>query len=235
MTTAYPGNETNGMIARKELVDSGRLRQASDLRGLRVAIPAKGSITERMLDAVLASGGLTVQDVDRTEIPYQDMNIALANNILDAGVSTEPFATIGINGGYAVRWKHWSEALPNDAVAIVLFSQSFADDRTDAANRFAKAWVRGARDFYEARTKGVNREEVIAILQQYTALKERALYDTMPWAAINPNGRVNGEALAAQQDWFAAQGYLPRPVDLTPVLDYRFADNAVAQLGPYPE
>src|SRR5262249_6407575 len=70
MTTASPGNETNGMIARKELVESGRLRQASDLRGLRVAIPTKGSITERMLDAVLASGGLTLEDVDRTEIPY---------------------------------------------------------------------------------------------------------------------------------------------------------------------
>ncbi len=74
---------------------------------------------------------------------------------------------------------------------------------------------------------------MIAILQQQTSLKDRALYDAMPWSANNPDGRVNGEAIAAAQDWFATRGYVGRPIDLTPIIDHQFADYAVAQLGPY--
>jgi NitT/TauT family transport system substrate-binding protein len=232
-TTAFPGNEANGVLVRKDLLDSGRVRDPSDLRGLRVGIPTKGHSTEMLLDTLLGRGGLGLQDVETVEIPYPEMNLALANSNLDAAVSIEPFAAIATNAGYAVRWKTWSEVLPYDAVAVVLFGPGFADGRTDVAKRFAKGWVRGARDFESARTKSVDREEIIAILQKYTALKDRALYDTMPWASINPDGRVNGEAVAAAQDWFAAHGYVSRPVDLGAVLDPRFADYAVEQLGPY--
>jgi NitT/TauT family transport system substrate-binding protein len=221
------------VLVRKDLLDSGRVREPSDLRGLRVGIPTKGHSTEMVLDTLLGRSGLGLQDLETVEIPYPEMNLALANSNLDAAVSTEPFAAMATNAGFAVRWKTWAEVLPYDAVAVVLFGPGFADTRTDVARRYAKVWVRGVRDFESARTKGVDREEIIAILQKYTALKERALYDTVPWASINPDGRVNGEAVAAAQDWFAAHGYVSRAVDLGAVLDPRFADYAVQQLGPY--
>src|SRR5262249_43505554 len=96
-----------------------------------------------------------------------------------------------------------------------------------------KAYVRGLREYHDARTRGVNREDVIAILQKHTALKDRALYDFVPWSARDPDARVNGGAIAAAQDWFVANGYVARPSDVSTIVDSRFADYAVAQLGPY--
>ena len=77
------------------------------------------------------------------------------------------------------------------------------------------------------------RSEVIAIFQEHNVLRDRALYDVVPWPALSPNGRVNAAAIAAAQDWFAARGYVPRKIDLSQVIDDQFADYAVAQLGPY--
>jgi NitT/TauT family transport system substrate-binding protein len=203
--TGFPGNEAGGIIARKELLDSGRLAQPADLRGLRLAF----------------------------ELSYPNMTTALGNNALDAAVSIEPYAAQAVGAGIAGRWKAWSEVIPNDAVALLMFSQSFADEKNDIAKRYAKAYVRGLRDYNDARTKGKDREQVIAWLQKHTPLKDRAIYDQMPWPSNNPDGRVNAEAIAATQDWFYEHGYVQTKIDLSRVIDHQFADYAVAQLGPY--
>jgi hypothetical protein len=59
------------------------------------------------------------------------------------------------------------------------------------------------------------------------------MYDQIPWPAANPDGRVSVEAIAAAQDWFVEHGYVQTKVDMSKVVDNRFADYAVAQLGPY--
>jgi ABC-type nitrate/sulfonate/bicarbonate transport system substrate-binding protein len=114
-----------------------------------------------------------------------------------------------------------------------MYSAGFADSRNEAARRFAKVWLRGVREYEAARTKGTDREALIAILQQHTVMKDRALYDIVPWGYINPDGRVSAEAIARAQDWFVAHGYVARKVDVPAIIDYQFADYAVAQLGAY--
>jgi len=66
-----------------------------------------------------------------------------------------------------------------------------------------------------------------------TEMKDRAIYDSMPWPSNNPDGRVNPEIIATAQDWLFEHGYVKTKVDLARVIDSRFADYAVAQLGPY--
>src|SRR5581483_4269522 len=78
--TGFPGNEAGGVMARKDLIDSGRLREPADLRGLRLAMTSKGHNTEIVLDTLLRAGGLTFADVDAVTMPYPDMNVALANH-----------------------------------------------------------------------------------------------------------------------------------------------------------
>ncbi len=231
--TGYPGNEAGGVIVRKELMDSGQLQSPADLRGLRLAMTSKGHATQRVWATLLDEAGLTFDDVDTTELSYPNMNVALGNNAIDAAVSIEPYASQAIGAGFATRWKSWADVIPYDAVAVVMYSESFAEGNNEAAKRYAKAYVRGLRDYNDARTKGRDREEVIRILQENTPLKDRAIYDQMPWPSNNPNGRVNAEAIAAAQDWFFENGYVQHKVDLAKVIDNQFADYAVAQLGPY--
>jgi len=231
--TASPGNEAGGVIVRKELIDSGRVRQPADLRALRVGFTSKGHSTEMLMDKALSAGGVTLQEVQTIELPYPDMNLALSSSNLDVTSSIEPYAALASQNGWAVRWKTWAELLPNDQVAQLMYSPGFAGGRYEVARRFAKAWIRGVRDYEAARTVGTDREAVIAILIQQTIMKERPLYDIVPWQPLNPDGRVNGEAIAMAQDWFVAHGYVPRPVDVPSLIDSQFADYAVAQLGPY--
>ncbi|HLH22907.1 MAG TPA: ABC transporter substrate-binding protein [Chloroflexota bacterium] len=231
--TAYPGNGAGGIIVRKDLIDSGRVRDFADLRGLNIAITSKGQATQYGLAMGLAKGGLTLADVETTELSYPDMTLALGNKAVDAAVTIEPYAATAVAQGFAARFKAWPELIPNDNPAMQMYSEAFADGRNDVARRYAKAYVRGLRAYNDARTKGIDRDEVIAILIKNTPLKDRAIYDQMPWPSNSPDGRVNPETIAAAQDWFAENGYVPTKVDLTKVIDNQFADYAVQQLGPY--
>jgi len=232
-TSAYPGDSAGGLLVRKDLLDSGAVREPADLRGRRVAITSKGQATELTLSRALAQGGLTLADVDVVELGYPDMTLALGNRNIDAAVSIEPFAVQAISQGFAAMFRLWGDLIPNDHMAVVMYSQAFADAANQAGYRYAKAYVRGVRDYERARTQGRDREAIIAILQKHSALKARALYDQMHWLPLDPDGRVHGATFVAAQDWFAEQGYVKTKVDLDQVIDQRFADYAVAQLGPY--
>ncbi len=231
--TAYPGNGAGGIILRKDLADSGRVRDFADLRGLNVAITSKGQATQYGLAMGLAKGGLTLADVETTEMPYPDMTVALGNRVVDAAVTIEPYGASAVAQGFAARFKPWADLIPYDNPAMQMYSQVFADDRNDVARRYAKAYVRGLRAYNDARTKGTDREEIIGYLIKNTPLKDRAIYDQMPWPSNNPDGRVNPETIGAAQDWFAEHGYVATKVDLSKAIDNQFADYAVQQLGPY--
>jgi NitT/TauT family transport system substrate-binding protein len=231
--SAIPGNESGGLLVRKDLIDSGQVRTLADLRGRRIGITSRGHATEFSLDLALQREGLTVADVDLALLPYPEMNVALANSNVDGAVSIDPFVALAVSQGIAVRFKAWPELVPNDQPAMLMFSEDFADNRTEAGLGFAKAYVRGLRAYNDARTKGIDREEVIGYLIKKTPLKDRAIYDTMPWPSNNPDGRVNAEIIATAQDWLFDRGYVKTKIDLARVIDPRFADYAAAQLGPY--
>jgi NitT/TauT family transport system substrate-binding protein len=231
--SAIPGNESGGLLVRKDLIDSGQVRTLADLRGRRIGITSRGHATEFSLDLALQREGLTVADVDLALLPYPEMNVALANSNVDGAVSIDPFVALAVSQGIAVRFKAWPELVPNDQPAMLMFSEDFADNRTEAGLGFAKAYVRGLRAYNDARTKGIDREEVIGYLIKNTPLKDRAIYDTMPWPSNNPDGRVNAEIIATAQDWLFDRGYVKTKIDLARVIDPRFADYAAAQLGPY--
>jgi NitT/TauT family transport system substrate-binding protein len=233
MWTAYPADRGGGLIVRKDLVDGGQVRELRDLRGMRVAITSKGHSTEYILHAGLVQAGLSLADVDTIELAYPDMTVALANRNIDAAVSIEPYATQPVTQGIGARFKSWSDLIPYDAPAAIMMSESFAETRNDTARRFAKAYVRGLRDYDQTRTTGKDREEVVGMIQKHVPFLDRAMYDQIPWPTSNPDGRVNAEAVAAAQDWFHERGYVQTKVDIAKVIDPQFADHAVAQLGPY--
>jgi NitT/TauT family transport system substrate-binding protein len=231
--TAAPGNQAGGLYLRKDLVDDGQVRTMSDLRGRRIGITSFGHATELALHRGLQQVGLSIDDVEPVELSYPDMNVAMANRNIDGGITIEPFGTQAIGRGIGARFKPWPELIPNDTVAMFLFSQDFVEKQTDAARRFSKAYVRGLRDHYEAATAGKDRAWINEMIAKHTTLKDMAVVEQMPMTAVNPDGYVNREIISAAQDWFLERGYVNRKVDLDQIIDTQFADYAVAQLGPY--
>jgi len=232
-----PGHGYEAIVVRKELWDKGAFKSPADLRGKTVAISSRDISPEIDLDTFLRSGGLTVNDVKVVTMAHADMGTALANGSIDAGLPIEPFVTQIAEKGIGVIWKHNDEVVPRQQVAVMLYSPRFASYKPGLAKKFMLAYVKGARYYNDAFVKKDpdKKREVVQILIRNTPVKDPALYDKMAMPGINPNGRVNTDALAAQQNWFLSKGSQKSRVDLGKVIDHQYVDWAVQQLGPYKE
>src|SRR5579875_2070011 len=226
-----PGNSHIVLVARPDLLSGGAVRDYADLRGRVIAINARGTGTEVQLARALALGGLTLADIDLREVPFPDMTTALANRSLDLAITIEPFLALGqARGGFEV-FRYAGDYYPDQQIAVLLYAPHFAE-QPDVARRFMVAYLKGLREFDDAFARGIGRAAVVDVLARNTVVRDPALYDMLIPHRVDRNGAVNREAIAADLDWYAANGYLagPRP-DLDRVIDPSFVDYAVAVLG----
>lgn len=99
--------------------------------------------------------------------------------------------------------------------------------------RFRVAYLRGARDYVNAFEYGIDQDAIIKILTDNTGIKDPAVYRQIKYNAINPDGVVNRESLQADVALLYEHGFLPNPIDITPVFDDRYRQFAVQYLGEY--
>src|SRR5262249_5933594 len=105
----------------------------------------------------------------------------------------------------------------------------------DAARRFMLAYVRGVREYLDAFFKdGPNRAAVIEMMARRTSIKDVDMWERMAAYWANPDGAINLQTVAFDQDRYHDHGFVERPVDLGVVVDPSFSDWAVAQIGRAP-
>lgn len=227
-----PGHGYEAIVVRKGL--SGGTGSAADLKGKTVAISAKDISPEVTLSTFLKTGGLTIKDINLVTMSHADMVTALANGSIDAGLPIEPFVAEAVAKGVATIWKRDDEVAPRQQVAVVLYGPKFVENR-DLARRFMLAYIKGARYYNDSFDKkdAAKRKDVVGILVRNTAVKDADLYTKMVMPGIDPNGRVNLDSLANQQDYFLAKGSQKTRVDLKQIVDMQYAEWAVQKLGPY--
>ncbi|HLH26587.1 MAG TPA: ABC transporter substrate-binding protein [Chloroflexota bacterium] len=223
-------------MAAKETIDSGRIRDFADLKGKTYGTTGTGGSTpELVLDRALRSAGLTLADIDTRTMTFADLPQAVANKSVDFALGVEPFIALGEARGIWVRWKSPTEIYPGAQIAALLYGTTMDAAGPDAGKRFAVAYTRGLRDYYEAfGPKAQNRAEIVSILVNNTAVKDPALYDHMSWNYVNPNCSVNLQTLANDLEWYAGKGYVPL-LDVQQVVDDTYCQYAVQQLGAYPQ
>jgi NitT/TauT family transport system substrate-binding protein len=226
-----PGASAVYVMVRRDLIDDGQVRDYQDLRGRTVALNARAIAPEFGLAMALQQGGLQLADVELVELGFPDMVSAFANRVIDVAIQNEPAATQAASRGLAVKWREMGEVRSGIQFTMVLYSPEFA--RTEAAQRWMVAYLKGVRDYNDAFMKNQGRDEVIDILTRHTPVKDPALYSQMGFAFIDPNGQVDQSSLAEQLDWYVRQGQVTGAVDLTQVVDRTFVELAVQQLGRY--
>lgn len=232
-----PGYGATKILVRKDHIDSGRYRAPGDLKGMRVAMNAPGVSNTVTLNALLSSVGLRYADVETVNMPLPYHVTALHNKAVDAAASVEPAAAMAVRGGDAVAVKSDDEILPNHQIAVLLYSEDFAQRRSDDAGRFMRAYLRAVRFYNGAlrngRLDGPNGEELIAILASATPVKDRDIYKAVTPTGINPDGRVNPQSLAFDFAFYAGQGLIVGKVELGALIDMSFVESALKVLGPY--
>ncbi len=225
---------SNALVVAAPVFASGAIRDYPDLRGKRVALPDRGSTMEMTLTRALERGGLTIDDVDLKLMPFPDTLAALANGSVDAAMQLEPYIAQGVARGIHVLWKRGAELIPGQQATAVVYGPTMAQMPGNAGGRLMVAYTRGLRDYNDAMgPKQRGREELISILIQNTALKDRAVYDQLGWGYFNPDCSLNADSIAEILDWYVANGHVPQRPDLAQALDDRYCAYAVQQLGRY--
>ncbi|MDR0881672.1 MAG: aliphatic sulfonate ABC transporter substrate-binding protein [Candidatus Adiutrix sp.] len=88
------GPETLALVVKPD----SPLKTAADLKGKKVAF-VKGSYGHHLLGLILTQGGLTFDDIKIVNLPNADVNAAVADNQVDAGLVWEPALINGLERG----------------------------------------------------------------------------------------------------------------------------------------
>jgi NitT/TauT family transport system substrate-binding protein len=232
-----PGFGYSSLMVRSDLVDSGRYKDFSDLKGMRVAIGAPGTGTAAALNEILKTVGLKYSDVNIVNLGFPEHLSAYSNKAIDASMTNEPTTTLAVEAGVAKRIVGNDQTYPNQQTAVVFYSENFISEGRDVALRFMRAYIRGVRSYMAAlkdgKLNGPNADEVVAALAKYTAINDASLFRRIVPSTANPNGTVNLAGLRNDLAFFEEEGLIQKPdqINLDSVVDDSFAKAAVANLG----
>jgi NitT/TauT family transport system substrate-binding protein len=228
----------SGLLVRKDLIDNRRFKGFADLKGMKIAVGTLGSANSSAVNEALKRGGLTWNDATMVPLTFPQHLAAYANKAIDASMTNEPTASEAVKEGLAVRIAGNDEIYPDQQTAVVIYSEEFARKRPELALKFMRAYIKAVREYNDAlkdgKIAGPNADEVIAILTEYTFIKDAKIHREITPAAIAPDGRMNLKGLANDLQFFKERKLLQDPgITVERILDTSFVEEAVKELGPY--
>lgn len=233
-----PGYMYQTLMIRKDLVESGRVKDYPDLKGLKFAVAAPGVTALSVTNEALKRGGHKFSDAEVVALGFPQQVGAFASKGVDASMMIEPFATKLVNDGIAVRWKSTEDFYPNDQISMIFYGEKFAKEKPELAKRFMKAYVRGARDYNDALENGQWRktakaDEIISILSKNLGMGVEQLRGIYPHAC-DPDGKLDLASMRKDLAFFQEQGLVTnKDQKIESILDMSFVEAAVKELGPY--
>jgi len=235
-SNASPQDDPANLMLRKDLADTGQVKDYADMKGLRVATSAKDNIAEVWVAKALQKAGLTLQDVDyQGNLAFTNMAAAFGNRAIDAAIVPEPFATAFEGQGLTARWKGTYEIYGgNEQVGVVMYGAKMVAN-PDLARRWMVAYLRGVRDyndaFFSPAKKG--RDEVVGIMIKNTPLKDPKLWEQIRVPSLHTDGALDVRAMQQDADYYHGTGAVPTPVEASRLVDDSYRLYADQQLGPY--
>ncbi len=226
------------LLVRKALIESGRVKQLSDIKGLRFANGAPGSSASSVIYKVLQKAGLEITDIEEVSMGFPQQVQALESGAIDIAMPPDPAMTVAINRGIAVPILNGWDVYPVHQVAVTLYSGDFAKNSPDAARRFMRAFLKGVRYHNDSLNEkgeftGPQGDEVVKILTEYGPFKDPQVYRSFILAFCDPNGELDMASLQEDIAIFQKLKLLEKPVDINKVVDRTFLDWALKELGPY--
>ena len=224
------------IFVRKDLVESGGFKSLADLKGKKFGFAASGVASLSVLNEAAKLGGLKFEDVETVFMPFPQMIAAFENKAIDGSIYIEPQTTLMVRRGMGVRFKDTESFYPGQQISVIFFSDKFATERRDVAQRFTRAWLRAVRDYNDAleggRLVAKGAAPIVDIVSKNFNLTPEIVREIYSHA-VSPSGAVNKAALQKDLDFFVSKGWVPSPPRLDDIVDMSFADRANGELGPY--
>jgi NitT/TauT family transport system substrate-binding protein len=110
-----------------------------DLVGKKIAINAKGSVTELIADSGLQSNGVDPKSVTYVEVPFPNMPDALAQHQVDALVVLEPYLTAAKAAGATTVLDPITGPIADLSIAGMVTTGKFVQDNPKTVAAFQRA------------------------------------------------------------------------------------------------
>ena len=223
--------EYNWIMLRKDLKDSGQVKSAADLKGMKVSVPSQGSIGDQTVQMMLEQAGLKPEETEIIVLPAAEQAAAFANKAVAAGYTVEPQVTRSVQDGVAVKWMPVSPFYGGQAHgSAIVFGPSILKDQ-DLSRRWMLAYVKAVRDYLKGVTARQGWEEMVKSLIKYTPVKEAGTYEAMEMPYIDPNVRLDKNSINIQYRWSVDKGFYTGKKSFDDITDLSYTDYAVQRLG----
>ncbi len=211
------------IIVRKNLENS--INGLEDLKNKTFATPRAGSSSQYAFAKILETLGLSLNDIDSKYLGQQEIIAALETNNLEAGIITDPYATLAIDKGVGVRLAQdqISKIFPKgQQYAMLLSTTETLTNKKEATERFFIAYQKAA-EYYQAAKDGSQpeKDEVVKIISNYTKI-EPEIVNKITWINIADNLKPDIAYLETAQDWYFKNELLEQKVDLNERIDFSF-------------
>lgn len=159
------------------IVVSKDIDTAADLKGKTFAIPHRQSSHNILLNDALATAGLTIDDVNVTELPPTEMPSALASGQIDGYCVAEPFGAVAVSID-AGKVLFSSEELWEDSLCCgLVLTDKFIEDRPEQAKEFVEKYKKAGND--------LNKEEAKKVAEKYLKQSDEVLDISLQWISYN--------------------------------------------------
>ncbi|MBR2692904.1 MAG: ABC transporter substrate-binding protein [Thermoguttaceae bacterium] len=159
------------------VIVSNDIDSAADLKGKTFAIPHRQSSHNILLNDALATAGLTIDDVNVTELPPPEMPSALASKQIDGYCVAEPFGAMGVSLGVG-KVLFDSKDLWRDSLCcgLVLTDKFIAEEPETARELVGR---------YKAAGNALDKEKAMEVAKKYLNQKEGVLDISLQWISYN--------------------------------------------------
>lgn len=229
-----PGFGWLALVVAKGKAD--QIKGPADLKGRKVALTPPGLATAAGYAFVkyLTQANLAPTDVDITPLAFPEQMAALAGGAVDAAIMVEPFTTNTVNQGIGVKLAGADQFSPDQQVTTIVFTDDFIARQRDTATRWVTAYLRGIRAYNAAFRNNVDKDRIVSILVDKTAIKDKQLWSQIVPVGLRPDGSMNAASIQDSANFFQRIGQTQTAVDMTKFIDTSFLQAANAALGPVP-
>jgi NitT/TauT family transport system substrate-binding protein len=211
---------------RKDLWDSGEIREIKDLKGKRVQVSSEGSGNYFGLAYVLKQEGLDIRkDVDLVYLEQAETLAALESKSIDAASLRPPYLTFARTRDLGVLYPNMSKYFKSDKGfqrGVILASSKFMNENSDVLKAFMRAHVKAGKIF-EYAYEGIEpyRTEAVKIISNLTGIEEEIVRE-MEWYYIPKDGKPDIELVKDMHDYYVETGVLENPIDLNKFINLSF-------------
>lgn len=201
-----------------DLVVAPEIKRVEDLRGKKVAVADRGSVTFMVARSILQGHGLevdkdvTILALGRPDVRYQALMMgtvqAVVANIDGTGLH-EPkgFHSVATAGKYGKGFAGWLSV-----------TQELLEKRPEETMKYLRATLKGARAYLQLR------DEAIKITSQWTKItpaNAAKVHDNLLAGALAPDGLLDRETMEASINEAREASGIKRSVKPEEIFDFR--------------